>query len=45
MSNLDTLVTTSDYLGNNLPIFLDLFVMMRNEGIVTQSALTWSIPF
>ncbi len=37
--NLDRLVTTHQYLGNNLPIFLDLFVVMRNEGIVTQPAI------
>ena len=37
--NLDRLVTTHQYLGNNLPIFLDLFVVRRNEGIVTQPAI------
>ena len=37
--NLDRLVTTHQYLGNNLPIFLDLFVVMRNYGIVTQPAI------
>lgn len=39
LSNLDSLVTTYDYLDNDLPIFLDLFVMMRDEGIITQAAI------
>lgn len=39
LSNLDTLLATYDYLGNDLPIFLDLFDKMREEGIVTQPAI------
>ncbi|CAN5870900.1 hypothetical protein BH23THE1_BH23THE1_27560 [soil metagenome] len=39
LSNLDSLVTTYDYLGNNLPIFLDLFDKMKDEGILTQPAI------
>jgi hypothetical protein len=37
--NLDRLVTTHQYLGDSLSLFLDLFDKMRNEGIVTQPAI------
>ena len=40
LSNLDDLVITYDYLGSNLSIFLDLFEMMREEGILNQLAIT-----
>ncbi len=36
--NLDRLVTTYQYLGINLSKFLELFDMMKEEGIVTQPA-------
>ncbi len=39
LSSLDRLVTTYQYLGDNLPSFLDLFDMMMEEGIVTQPAI------
>lgn len=39
LSNLDRLVTTYDYLGNDLSIFLDLFDRMRKEGIATQPTI------
>ena len=35
--NLDRLVTTYQYLGNNLSRFLKLFDMMKEKGIVTAS--------
>ncbi len=37
--NLDRLVTTYQYLGNNLSRFLKLFDMMKEKGIVTQPAM------
>ena len=39
LRNLDRLVTAHQYLGHDLPIFLDLFDKMREEGIVTQPAI------
>jgi hypothetical protein len=39
LSNLDELVTTYDYLGNKLSIFLDLFGRMKDEGILSQPAI------
>jgi hypothetical protein len=39
LSNLDRLVTTYDYLGGDLSIFLDIFDRMREEDIVSQSAI------
>ncbi len=39
LSNLDGLVTTYDYLGDDLSIFLDLFDRMRDEAIITQPAI------
>jgi hypothetical protein len=36
--NLDRLVTTYQYMGNNLSKFLELFDMMKEKGIVTQPA-------
>ena len=39
LSSFDGLVVAYDYLRDNLPIFLDLFVKMRDEGIVNQPAI------
>ncbi len=39
LSNSDKLVTVYDYLGSHLPIFLDLFDMMKEEGILTPPAI------
>ena len=39
LSNLDRFITTYDYLGNNLSIFLDLFDNMGEEGILSQRAM------
>lgn len=39
LSNLDSLVTTWDYLGNDMPVFLDLFYKMKEEGIITPPAI------
>ena len=39
MSN-NKLGTTYDYLGNKLSIFLDLFGRMKDEGILTQPAIS-----
>jgi hypothetical protein len=39
LSNLDSLVTTYDYLVNKISIFLDLFDRMRDEEILTQPAI------
>ena len=39
LSNLDELVTTHAYLEDDLSMFLDLFYKMKDEGIVTQSAI------
>ena len=37
--NLDRLVTTHQYLGDSLSLFLDLFDKMRDENIITQLAI------
>ena len=37
-SNLDSLVTTHQYLGDNLPSFLNFFDKMK-EGILTEPAI------
>jgi hypothetical protein len=39
LSNLDGLVTTYQYLGDSLSLFIDLFDKLRNEGIVTQPTM------
>ena len=39
LSNLDSLVAAHEYLGRNLPLFLDLFDRMKDEGIVTQPSI------
>jgi len=38
--NMDRLVTVHQYLGDDLPSFLDLFDRMKDEGILTQPAIT-----
>ena len=35
LPNLDSLVAAHQYLGNDLPIFLELYDRMRDEGIAT----------
>lgn len=39
LSHLDDLVDAYDYLGDDLPMFLDLFCNMKDDGIVTQPAV------
>ncbi len=39
LSSLDGVVTTHDYLGYNISIFLDLFDRMKNEGVLTPPAI------